>query len=561
MTQSFTNYRFFIFTLILVTTFSAFQLKLEAAEKLMIPLGKSITIPANGVKKILAVKEGIVEVLNVSGKEIILSGIGSEPGITQIILWDASGRRIYNVETYSEQKLIQQKFSSILDIPSVKMIIFPDAAYLKGQVSSEKDKVQAEKIASSLIKDRKILNLIEFEVNSPSLQQRIDAAIQLPDVKVSVISANFDPKNPTSSNGLVATDTTNIRVVLEGKVKDQNDYIHLQETVRGFVSNKEQISNLVVIEDPVQVVFQAYILQVTKNNTKDLGIEWGKSGNEGGVITGVLGFIENSSNDFRGDVQSLGAPVPDNLNPFKVNNINRFDLIAAQVKAWETSGKAKILANPKLMVYANASPLKLAKTGWTNEDEETQNEEEIEKDAGIAFVNVGQDIYYPSTIDASGNPTYTKAEASLKLAIRDLFVNKNELKFSVFAKQAEPSFTRGANAPPDILKRSIMTTLKLKNQQTIVIGGLINRTDNVTWNKVPLLGDLPLVGRLFKSKNKSTSENELVILLTPKILSNERDLSGNKKYKEVQIPRRTDKLEKLHKIFQQIKSSHIPVEN
>ena len=555
------KFKFVIFTLILAVITINYSQQLHAAEKLMIPLGKSTSIPANGVKKILAVKEGIVEVLNVSDKEIILSGIGNEPGITQLILWDMSGRRIYDVETYSEQKLIQQKFASILDKPSVKLIMFPDAVYLKGQVSSEEDKTQAEKIASSLIKDRKILNLIQYEINSPSLQERIDAAIQLPDVKVSVISSKFDPKNPTTSNSLVATDTTNIRVVLEGKVKNQNDYIHLQETVRGFVNSQEQISNLVVIEDPVQVVFQAYILQVTKNNTEDLGIEWGKAGDDGGVITGVLGFIENSSNDFRGDVQSVGAPVPENINPFRMNNINRFDLIAAQVKAWETSGKAKILANPKLMVYANASPLKLAKSGWTNEEEDTQDEQEIEKDAGIAFVNVGQDIYYPSTIDASGNPTYAQAEASLKLAIRDLFVNKNELKFSVFAKQAEPSFTRGANAPPDILKRSIMTTLKLKDQQTIVLGGLINRTDNVTWSKVPLLGDLPLVGRLFKSRNKSTSENELVILLTPKILSSERDLSGNKKYKEVQIPRRTDKLEKLHKIFQQIKSSHLPAEN
>ncbi|MGM0599580.1 MAG: pilus assembly protein N-terminal domain-containing protein [Candidatus Rifleibacteriota bacterium] len=555
------KFKFVLLTLILAVIFTNYSHQVIAAEKLMIPIGKSTSIPANGVKKILAVKEGIVEVLNVSDKEIILSGIGKEPGITQIILWDTSGRRIYNVETYSEPKLIQQKFSSILDIPSVKLIIFPDAAYLKGQVTSEEDKLQAEKIASSLIKDRKILNLIQFEVNSPSLQQRIEAAIQLPDVKVSVISSNFDPKNPTTSNSLVGTDTTNLRVVLEGKVKNQNDYIHLQETVRGFVNSFEQISNLVIIESPTQVVFQAYILQVSKNNTEDLGIEWGKSGDEGNVITGVLGFIENKSNDFRGDVQSIGAPVPKDLNPFEMNNINRFDLIAAQVQAWETSGKAKILANPKLMVYANASALKLAKAGWTNEEEDTQEEQDIEKDVGIAYVNVGQDIYYPSTIDASGNPTYTKAEAALKLSIRDLFVHKNELKFSVFAKQAEPSFTRGTNAPPDILKRSIMTTLKLKDQQTIVLGGLINRTDNVTWNKVPLLGDLPLVGRLFKSRNKSMSENELVILLTPKILSSERDLSGNKKYKEVQIPRRTDKLEKLHKIFQQIKSSHLPAEN
>jgi Flp pilus assembly secretin CpaC len=536
--------------------------EISAAEKLMIPLAKSVAIPANGVKKIMAVKEGIVEVLNVSDEEIIVSGVGENPARTQLILWDKTGRRVYDVETYSETDIIQAKFASVLDNPAVKLVLFPDTAYLKGQVSSEAEKQKAQNIASSLISDKKIVNLIEFEVTAPSLQQRIQSAIKLPGVKVNVISANFDPRNPNASNALVATDTTNLRIVLHGKVKDQNDYIHLTETVKGFVASPEQVSNLVVIEHPIQVVFQAFILQVSKNNTKDLGIEWGKASDDGGVVTGVLGFIENASNHFRGDTQSLGAPVPENMNPLYMNNINRFDLIAAQVKAWETSGKAKVLANPKLTVYANASPLKIAQSGWLNENKDFENESDIEKDSGIAFVNVGQKIFYSTGQNlTTGQTNYAEVDASLKLSIRDMFVNQNELKFSVFAKQQEPSFLRGNDGPPDILNRSIMTTLKLKDQQTVVLGGLINRTDNVSWKEVPVLGRLPLVGRLFRTKNTSKSENELVILLTPKIISNETDLSGNKRFKEVPVPRRSDKLEKLHDIFQQIKSSHLPAHN
>lgn len=537
--------------------------EIAAAEKLMIPLAKSIAIPANGVKKILAVKEGIVDVLNVSDEEIILSGVGNEPNTTQLIIWDSSGRRVYDIETYSESDIVQQKFASVMDNPAVQLIVFPDAVYLKGQVGSEEEKKRAETIASSLISDKKVLNLIEFEISAPSLQQRITSAIKLPNVKVSVISANFDPKNP-NTGAVVGTDTSDLRVVLEGFVRNQNDYLHLQETVKGFVGSPDQLSNLVTISHPTQVVFQAYILQVTKNNTKDLGIEWGRRTGDGTVVdveSGVVGFLENVSNVFRGAVQSVGAPVPNNMNPFEANNINRFDLIAAKVKAWETSGKAKVLANPKLTVYANASLQKVARSGWFGEKGEVSDEADVEKDTGIAFVNVGQDIYYPSKIDTSGNITYDKAEASLKLLIRDLFVNKNELKFSVFAKQAEPSFTRGANAPPDILKRSVMTTVQTVDQSTIVLGGLINRTKETSWKSVPILGDIPYLGRLFKSKNTNKRENELIILLTPKIQRNETDLSGNKKFKEIPVPRRSDKLEKLHNIFQQIKSSHLPADN
>lgn len=551
-----------IMFLLVIATALFFQTQISAAEKLMIPIGKSVAIPAHGVKKILAVKEGIVDVLNVSDEEIILSGLGSNPDRTQLILWDMTGRRVYDIETYAENDIILAKFASIIGNPGIQMLIFPDSIYLKGQVASDDEKTRAEQVASSLVKDKQIINLIENQVSAPTLQQRVKEAIKLPNVQVSVISASMDPGNPSAStNSLVGTDTANIRIVLHGTVDNQNDYIHLTETVRGFVTSEEQVSNLVTIENPTQVVFQAYILQVSKNNTEELGIEWGKDDGNGGVVTGVLGFLENASNDFRGSTQSSGAPVPNKINPFYMNNINRFNLIAAQVKAWETKGKAKVLANPKLMVYANTVPTKMAGAGWLKEKTEMESETSIETDSGLAYVNVGQTLYFASGVDQAGSPIYSTAEASLKLMIRDMFINNNELKFSVFAKQAEPSFVRGAGAPPDILNRSIMTTLQIKDQQTVVLGGLINRTQGVQWSGLPILSKIPYIGRLFKTKSTTNSENELVILLTPKIISNENDLSGNSKLETVPVPRRSDRLEKLHNIFEDIKSSHIPLQD
>ncbi len=542
--------------LVLLCAFIGFamQSQIAAAEKLMIPVGKSTAIPANGVKKIMAVKEGIVDVLNVSEDEIILSGLGL--GETQLILWDMTGRRVYDIETYSENEIIQAKFASIITSKNVQLVIFPDSAYLKGQVGSEEEKTRAETVAKSLLGSKQLISLIEFEVSTPSLQQRIEAAIKLPTVKVSVISPDADP---TSEKSLLGTDTVDLRIVLHGTVNDQNDYIHLCETVKGFVQDVKQISNLVTIENPIQVVFQAYILQVSKNNSKDLGIEWN---GEGQTDAGTIKFLENAGST------AGQAALPKYMNPFSFKNINRFDLISAIVRAWETEGKAKVLANPKIMVYANAGAekseilaRKISGAGWEKLDDENEEETTIEKDAGLAFVNVGQTIYFPKGIDQAGSPIFDKAEASLKLAIRDMYVTDNDLKFSVFAKQEEPSFLRGTDGPPDILKRSIMTTLKIKDQQTVVLGGLINRSESVSWKGVPILSKIPYLGRLFKSKSVTNSENELVILLTPKITNRETDLAGKSKFETVPVPRRTDKLEKLHDMFQQIKSSHIPSED
>lgn len=560
MKRQFTMKKSTLFMLVLVSAFitAAFQTQISAAEKLMIPVGKSTSVPAHGVKKILAVKEGIVDVLNVSDEDIILSGLGL--GETQLILWDMTGRRVYDVETFSENDTILAKFASIMGNKSLDLTIFPDIAYLKGQVSNPEEKARAETVAQSLLGSKPLVSLIEFEASFTSLQQRIEAAIKLPSVKVSVISPEIDPNIEQGNTG-VGSQTSKIRVVLQGSVKDQNEYIHLSETVKGFVEDEEKISNLVIIDEPIQVVFQAYILQVSKNNQKDMGIEWSGQNAAGDIINGVLNFGETAGADGK-------AVVPKYMNPFFMKNINRFDLIAAQVKAWETSGKAKVLANPKLIVYGSSisekpdiMARKMSGAGWIKENDQAENESTIETDAGNAYVSVGQQLYFAGGLDQSGNPTYEPVEATLKLSIRDLFVNDDKLKFSVFAKQAEPSFVRGGDGPPDILKRSIMTTLQIKDQETIVLGGLINRTQGVSWSGVPVLSKIPYIGRLFKTKSTTNSENELVILLTPKIANRETDLSGKSKLETVPVPRRSDKLEKLHNIFQQIKSSHVPAEN
>ena len=105
-----------------------------------------------------------------------------------------------------------------------------------------------------------------------------------------------------------------------------------------------------------------------------------------------------------------------------------------------------------------------------------------------------------------------------------------------------------------------MTTMRVKDQQTVALGGLINKNHTESWSGVPGLSRLPLVGRLFKHKNVDDQENELIILLTPKITNKERDLAGNKRFETIPVPKRSDRLENLDKVFNQIKSSHVPAD-
>lgn len=76
-----------------------------------------------------------------------------------------------------------------------------------------------------------------------------------------------------------------------------------------------------------------------------------------------------------------------------------------------------------------------------------------------------------------------------------------------------------ATGLPTVSKRKASTTVRVKDGETVVIGGLTQQQDYVTNRKVPVLGDLPLVGQLFRSKSKNSTKSDLVILITPRILA------------------------------------------
>ncbi|MBF0499521.1 MAG: pilus assembly protein N-terminal domain-containing protein [Candidatus Riflebacteria bacterium] len=538
-------------------------LKPAIAEKVVVPLGKAVTIKAEGVKKIMAIKEGVVEVLNVAEDEIILSGIGS-PGTTQLIVWDNTGRHIFDVETYSEVDLLQRKFNTILGDNNLALDMFPDVVYIRGNVNSTDKVTKAIEITSKLVVDRPVVSMISVKP-SMSLEGIISDAIKIPTVRVTVIAADvLNPPSGLASGSAfgpvpaVGPNAVKPRIILEGTVKDQNEYMRMMAIVRSIVDENinitdkdSKVQNLVTIEKPIQVVFQAYILQVNKDFTKEMGVKWGGTTALGGdPNTGVLNFTENVSTAFRGDQALPGAPVDSWPNPFKFNNINRFNIVAAQVKAWETKGKAKVLSNPKLMVYANASPQKLSQAGW--KDEVTGGDGNTAD--SIAYVKVGESKQIPGEPDATGRTGNKEVAADLSLAIRDLFVSDpDKMKFTVFANQSEFTGTGG-----DKQTRTIMTTVRINNGETIVLGGLIKESKAKTTVGLPVLSKLPYLGKIFQSDQTITSTNELVILLTPEIVNQEPNLAKNVKFETVPVPRRSEHLEELHNLFQQIKSSHFP---
>ncbi|MEJ2033570.1 MAG: type II and III secretion system protein, partial [Deltaproteobacteria bacterium] len=175
------------------------------------------------------------------------------------------------------------------------------------------------------------------------------------------------------------------------------------------------------------------------------------------------------------------------------------------LNALEQQGRTKVLANPKISVM-NGQP---------------------------ALISVGTNVRFIDKIESQANEggvvTSTVTTASimsgLGLSVVPTIMDDNEIILNmspVTSQLQEPiqsvAVGQGSVMLPRVRLREMNSTVRIKDGGMLVVGGLIDQTDSKDNVKVPILGDLPLVNKLFKSETKDKTKTELVILLRPQII-------------------------------------------
>lgn len=259
-----------------------------------------------------------------------------------------------------------------------------------------------------------------------------------------------------------------------------------------------QIEEIVRVMDvPArQVVLEARILEVSTGDAMQLGINWDDLNRQAVVI------VEGGSG-----ATARGA-VPDSLPFFSASGGHKsmwsMRGMSRQAFAWQTTidlliqtGKARVLANPKIA---------------------TLNGRE-------ASILIGERIPFTvtGTVFAGGAAAETrqveKEEVGIKLKITPLINADGYITTQITPEVSSVTGYKGVNNDlPVVATRQATTTVRLKDGSSVIIGGLLSeeKTSNVT--KVPLLGDIPLIGFLFQHHSISTSKRDLVIEVTPHIM-------------------------------------------
>jgi general secretion pathway protein D len=147
---------------------------------------------------------------------------------------------------------------------------------------------------------------------------------------------------------------------------------------------------------------------------------------------------------------------------------------------------------------------------------------------------VGEQIPVPTNnrISDTGTQFYTfeYKDVGVKLKITPHITQGNQITLDLYQEVnsvlGETTQVGGSFVPPQLAKRDIKTRITVYDGKTIVVGGLIRNNRTITETKVPLLGDIPLLGWLFKRRTESYSKTNLLVFITPHIMTKQEQIDA-----------------------------------
>jgi type II secretory pathway component GspD/PulD (secretin) len=301
-----------------------------------------------------------------------------------------------------------------------------------------------------------------------------------------------DAKNPTF--GLLS-DTI---VIKTNYLKAETVSKLLSDFYKPFIKADNTLNTLVVTASPEmleriaadvkridipirQVLLEVLVIELSGDARKNLGTEWQWKGEKpkGEDSSGTLKF---TANVLASVFSELTYAYPAGITSFLFS-----------LKPMVENGEAKIHANPRIVTM----------------------------DGHQADIFLGQEQSYLVLTESDSGTTVTRQRVIIKTGVTLNFLPQISPLGDITVKvEPEVSATVGFNKDgyPIISSRRANTTVRIKDGQTFVIGGLLHEFESQTVGKVPILGDIPLFGRLFRTERTEKSETEVVIMVTPHII-------------------------------------------
>ena len=250
-----------------------------------------------------------------------------------------------------------------------------------------------------------------------------------------------------------------------------------------------------------QVMVEARIVEASDTLSRELGVKfggarnghtsWGNNWNNGierndrGVKTGANGSVTFAPN--------VNLPAASAIGSIAVVRAFSSGILGLELTAAETEGRSKTISTPRVL---------------------TQDRQEAE-------IKQGYQVPY-TTRDSDGSTTTSFKDAVMSLKVLPRITPDNKIIMDVTINKDTPDNTyQSSEGEPSIRTQSVKTQAMIEDGGTLVVGGVYQEVIQNNVKKVPVLGDLPVLGNLFKSRSRNNSRNELLFFITPRIMGSE----------------------------------------
>jgi general secretion pathway protein D len=323
------------------------------------------------------------------------------------------------------------------------------------------------------------------------------------------------PVNTAMPTTLATSNVANQAPLASGGIAG---YIQADPTTNTLIitANETTYRNLRNIIDQLdarraQVYVESLIVEVSANTAAEFGVQWaGLSGDSaGGMRVGVLtGFSAGGNNLATQATSILGKdqialPPGNGINVAAFKQLNGQLTLGALARALESNTKANILSMPNLITLDN-------------------EEARIIVGQNVPFIT-GQFTTPASGGGAGVNPfqTIERRDIGLSLRVRPQISQGGTVKMAIY--QETSNIQESTSSGLITSKRSIDTNVLVDNGQIVVLGGLIEDTLSDSVEKVPLLGDIPLLGYFFRYQTKKRGKTNLMVFLRPTVIRSNND--------------------------------------
>lgn len=349
-------------------------------------------------------------------------------------------------------------------------------------------------IADVVVLDRVKLNIIGKALGSTSLSvwsangMRQDFVISV--CNTDTATAQFIKQ----SMGLDGVQVAKVgdKLVLQGTVENQYELNNALGMAKVY-AGEENIVNLIQMKNPTMVNLSALVIDISGKDASDLGFKYGVA-KEISLDGGVPKITFGTPGDFYGGMD------------WQDYTHHPFQNVDFMIQALASQNKIKVLSRPNIT---------------------TMSGEEAE-------ILIGGELPIPTKKD--GEISVEWKPYGIKLKIKPQVDQESKITSKVEAEvsgiDASVSIPTSAGKIPGLISRKASTMLSVPDGQTMAIGGLMNSDESKVITKVPILGDIPIIGEFFKHTSTSKDKRELMILITPTIVTNNDPVKGSSKMLE-----------------------------